>query len=99
MARSSWYFAVSSPVTMAGPRFRQGEDGSYDRFGRVAPAVSKATISPFLSRAERGGRRPEVRAVAALRALASFLFVVCIPVALLTSTIRYIANEPRIYTY
>lgn len=35
----------------------------------------------------------------AFRAVSSFLFVLCIPLALLTSTIRFVANEPRIYIY
>ena len=34
-----------------------------------------------------------------LRTLATILFVVAIPVALVTTTIRFIANESRVYTY
>ena len=37
--------------------------------------------------------------VGAFRILASVLFVICIPVALFTTTIRYVANEPRVYRY
>lgn len=35
----------------------------------------------------------------ALRVLASILFVLCIPAALLTTSIRFLANEPRVYRY
>src|SRR5262245_42392209 len=31
--------------------------------------------------------------------MASLLFILCIPVALLTSNIRFMANEPRVYRY
>jgi integral membrane protein (TIGR01906 family) len=34
-----------------------------------------------------------------LRTLATILFVIAIPVALVTTTIRYIANESRVYVY
>jgi integral membrane protein (TIGR01906 family) len=37
--------------------------------------------------------------VGAFRTLASILFVTCIPVALLTTTVRFVANEPRVYRY
>jgi integral membrane protein (TIGR01906 family) len=37
--------------------------------------------------------------VFALRLTASFLFVICVPVAFATSTIRLLANEPRVYSY
>ena len=35
----------------------------------------------------------------AFRLTASLLFVLCLPVAFLTSTIRLLANEPRVYSY
>jgi integral membrane protein (TIGR01906 family) len=37
--------------------------------------------------------------VAALRYLAAFIFILSIPAALATTTIRYLANEPRVYRY
>lgn len=37
--------------------------------------------------------------VGAFRNLASLLFVLCIPAALLTTNIRFLANEPRVYRY
>jgi integral membrane protein (TIGR01906 family) len=37
--------------------------------------------------------------VPAIRYLAIGLFILCIPVALVTSTIRYVVNEPRVYRY
>jgi integral membrane protein (TIGR01906 family) len=35
----------------------------------------------------------------ALRLLASLLFILALPVALITTNVRYVANEPRVYTY
>ena len=35
----------------------------------------------------------------ALRSLATVLFVIAIPLALITTNIRFVANEPRVYTY
>lgn len=35
----------------------------------------------------------------ALRILATVIFIICVPVALFTTTIRYVANEPRVYRY
>ena len=35
----------------------------------------------------------------ALRLIARILFVLCLPVAFLTTNIRYLANEPRVYSY
>jgi integral membrane protein (TIGR01906 family) len=37
--------------------------------------------------------------VGALRILASVIFIVSIPIALFTTTIRFVANEPRVYRY
>lgn len=37
--------------------------------------------------------------MAALRILAAVLFIISIPIALFTTTIRYVTNEPRVYRY
>jgi integral membrane protein (TIGR01906 family) len=37
--------------------------------------------------------------VVAFRNLASLLFVLCIPIALVTTNIRFIADQPRVYSY
>lgn len=37
--------------------------------------------------------------MSALRTLATILFIIAIPVALFTTTIRYVANESRVYRY
>jgi integral membrane protein (TIGR01906 family) len=38
-------------------------------------------------------------AVGAIRNLVSLIFVLCIPVAIITTNIRFVANEGRVYTY
>src|SRR5688572_31753509 len=45
--------------------------------------------------------RPRLRrpSVGALRNLAAFLFILSIPIALITTTVRFVANEPRVYRY
>jgi len=37
--------------------------------------------------------------VGAVRILATVLFIISIPIALLTTTIRFVANEPQVYRY
>ncbi len=46
-----------------------------------------------------GRLKPGVLELSAFRILATVIFVIAIPVALITTTVRYIANEPRIYSY
>jgi integral membrane protein (TIGR01906 family) len=46
-----------------------------------------------------GRLRPGRLAVGVFRVLATLLFIVSIPVALITSNVRFLANEPRVYRY
>src|ERR1043165_2598879 len=46
-----------------------------------------------------GARRRRGFAVGVLRNLATLVFILAVPVVLVTTTIRVVFNEPRIYTY
>lgn len=51
-------------------------------------------------RPRRGGRLwPGRLVVGALRILATIIFILSIPIALFTTNIRYVTNEPRVYRY
>jgi integral membrane protein (TIGR01906 family) len=62
--------------------------------------MSSQTYDTIKPRRDVAGRLALGRPfVGALRNLATVLFVLSIPVALLTTNIRFIANEPRVYRY
>ncbi len=50
-------------------------------------------------RGAAGRLEPARRALPYLRNLAAALFIIAVPVAILTTNVRFLANEPRVYRY
>src|SRR6185503_1789790 len=82
---------------MGGKRVRS--EGATPVRGALTPCPTEPTIPSTQKETRRGAFRPGRLDVGAFRKLATLLFILAIPVALITTNLRFMVNEPRVYTY
>src|SRR3972149_3313331 len=98
MARSSSCLAFSSSLSMVGLA-RGLKIGSLVLFRPLTASPVEPTTPPTQARGGAGRLRPGRLVVGAFRFLAAFLFVLAVPVAIVTTNVRFLADEQRVYRY